>query len=143
MHAMDWERVGLSAIHVGTMRKVLEKSKTYSKIRTQGGVSNSSHQSVAFQLADMAVATESSELMVRAAAANLKSSAKQRTLGASMCKLFVSESLVQQCRAAIQLHGGNGYIRGKGPEQWMRDALSSTIYSGTSEMQRGIIAGLL
>lgn len=143
MRAMDWERVGLSAIHAGTMRKVLRRTAKYTQERQQGGIPNSSHQAVAFQLAEMAVAAETSQLMVQHAASMLEKSTKHRSQSAAMCKLHVSEALVDVCRKSIQLHGGAGYVEGVGPARWMRDALASTIYSGTSEMQRKIISSYL
>ena len=145
MGAMNWERIGLSAIHVGTMRKVLRATKAFCNQRKQGGVPISDHQSIAFQLADMSVATESSAQLVHWAAGALDSNIGQKELTrrAAIAKLHVSESLVAVCRTAIQLHGGVGYLKGTGPERWMRDALSSTIYSGTSEMQRKLIFGLM
>lgn len=145
MKAMDWERTGLSAVHVGTMERVFAKTVAFANLRHQGGCAIAKHQAVAFMIAEMKIAIETSRVLVEKAAATLghKASSKERTKAAAMAKLHTSEHLVEVCKKAMQIHGGSGYVHGVGPERWMRDALAATIYSGTSEIQRKLIAGLL
>jgi alkylation response protein AidB-like acyl-CoA dehydrogenase len=145
LRAMDWERVGLSAIHVGTMRKVLKRTIDYAQLRKQSGQSIASHQAIQFSIAEMATSVEASALLVMWAAEQLdrKGNSQERTRRAAMAKLQVSETFVDICRRAVQIHGGAGYVSGVGPERWLRDSLSSTIYSGTSEIQRKVIFSLL
>jgi alkylation response protein AidB-like acyl-CoA dehydrogenase len=73
----------------------------------------------------------------------LKQMNKPAALESSVAKLFVSESLVKSCQDALQIHGGYGYMVEQGIERDLRDALGSTLYSGTTEIQRNIIANSL
>lgn len=145
LRAMDWERVGLSAIHVGTMRRVLKRTVDYALLREQSGQPIAEHQAIQFSLAEMTTGLEASSLLVAWAASQLdqKGNSKERTRRAAMAKLQVSETLVDLCRRSVQIHGGAGYVAGVGPERWLRDSLSSTIYSGTSEIQRKLISSFL
>jgi hypothetical protein len=94
---------------------------------------------VAHRIADMKVQLEAARLLTYRAAWRLEH-ARNASLDASMAKLFVSESLVDAALATVQVHGGYGYMAEYEVERALRDALASTIYSGTSEMQRNIIA---
>ncbi|HEY7616797.1 MAG TPA: acyl-CoA dehydrogenase family protein, partial [Terriglobales bacterium] len=73
----------------------------------------------------------------------LKQQGKSAVLDAAIAKVYVSESLVQNCQDAIQVHGAYGYMTESGLERDLRDSVSATIYSGTSEIQRNIIAAWL
>ena len=138
--AMNWERVGMSACQVGSMQRILEKVVDYVRSRDVGGELLAHHQAIRFKIADMQTHVAAARLMVQKAASGLEG---DRTVArqAAMCKLFVSEHYVDLCRQAMQIFGGNGYMRAYGLERHMRDALASTIYSGTSEIQKKIIAG--
>lgn len=137
--AMDWERVLLVAGHVGAMERLLETSLRYARTRTQFGQTIGKFQAVAHKLADMKVRLEASRALVYQTAWRL---GRQRSvsLDASIVKLFVSEALVQVALDAVQVHGGNGYMVEFEVERAVRDAVGGTIYSGTSDMQRNIIA---
>jgi alkylation response protein AidB-like acyl-CoA dehydrogenase len=87
----------------------------------------------------MKVQLEAARLLVYRAAWRLEH-ARNASLDASIAKLFVSESLVQSALAAVQVHGGYGFMTEYEVERALRDAIGSTLYSGTSEMQRNIIA---
>ena len=87
----------------------------------------------------MKVNLEAARLLTYRAAWRLDHS-RSASLDAAICKLFVSESLVQAALATVQVHGGYGYMTEYEVERALRDAVGSTIYSGTSEMQRNIIA---
>ncbi|MCB0401864.1 MAG: acyl-CoA dehydrogenase family protein [Flavobacteriales bacterium] len=137
--AMDWERIGLSAMYVGTMQRLFEQAVTYSKNRVQGGTPIGKHQAVSHKIAEMKTHIHACRLMVYDAAAKL---GKERSVSelASMCKLFVSEHYINVCEQVMQIHGGNGYMEDYEIERCLRDAHASTIYSGTSEIQKNIIA---
>ncbi len=138
-HAMDWERICLFASHVGAMQRLLESGIQYARTRSQFGQPIGKFQAVAHKLVDLKVRLEAARLLTYQSATRLE---KTRTvsLDAAMTKLFVSESLVQGALDTMQVFGGYGYMTEYDIERWVRDALGSTIYSGTSEMQRNIIA---
>lgn len=139
MHSMDWERVCLFASHLGIMERLLEKSIAYARSRTQYGQQIGKFQAVAHRIADMKVQLEAARLLTYKAASRLE---KSRNVGldASIAKLFVSESLVKSALDTVQIFGGYGYMTEYEVERALRDAVGSTIYSGTSEIQRNIIA---
>ena len=137
--AMDWERTLLVALHVGTIERLLETSIAYAKSRKQFGQSIGKFQAIAHKIADMKVQLEAARLLVYRTATRLTTT-RAISLDASIAKLFVSESLVKTALDAVQLHGGYGYMAEYEVERALRDALGATIYSGTSEMQRNIIA---
>jgi alkylation response protein AidB-like acyl-CoA dehydrogenase len=137
--AMDWERICLFAGHVGTMERLLEQSIKYARTRTQFGQPIGKFQAIAHRIVDMKVQLEAARLLTYRAAWRL-GRVKNVSMDASMAKLFVSESLVKAALDAVQIHGGYGYTTDYELERALRDAVGSTIYSGTSEMQRNIIA---
>jgi alkylation response protein AidB-like acyl-CoA dehydrogenase len=137
--SMDWERALLGACHLGSMQRLLEGSIHYSRSRKQGGQLIGKYQAVSHQIADMKVRLEAARWLIFQAAASLDSS-REAGLHAAIAKLFASEAFVDSARAGIQVMGGYGYMVESEIERTMRDALGSTIYSGTSEMQRNIIA---
>jgi alkylation response protein AidB-like acyl-CoA dehydrogenase len=137
--AMDWERVVLSASHVGTMQRLLEGSIQHARTRMQFGQSIGKFQAVAHRLVDQQMACEAARLLVYRAASHLERS-KTVAREAAMAKLFTSEAYVETALTAIRTHGASGYMTGAEPERAVRDAVGSTIYSGTSDIQRNIIA---
>jgi hypothetical protein len=138
-HSMDWERICLFASHVGTMERLLEKAISYARTRTQFGQPISKFQAISHRIADLKVQLEAARLLTYRAAWRLNR-ARNVSLDASMAKLFVSESFVHAARSTMQIFGGYGYMTEYEVERVLRDALGSTIYSGTSELQRNIIA---
>ena len=141
-HAMDWERILLFATHVGQMERLLELGVAYARTRQQGGKAISKYQGVSHKLADLKVQLEVARLLLYRSATRLD---KTRTvsLDAAMTKLFVSESLVRGALDVLQVFAGYGYSVEYEIEREVRDALGSKIYSGTSEVQRNIIASWL
>jgi hypothetical protein len=137
--AMDWERICLFASHIGQMERLLEKSVAYARQRTQFGQPISKFQAVSHRIADMKVQLEAARLLVYRAAWRLER-ARSVSLDASIAKLFVSESLVRAALDTVQIFGGYGFMTEYEVERSLRDAIGSTLYSGTSEMQRNIIA---
>ena len=139
---MSWERIILFATMVGKQQRIIDECIEYTKSRKQGGQSISKYQAVSHTLATMKVNHYLSSLAVNHAA-EVKDLRKSAMLESSICKLFVSESLKAASLNAIQLRGGYGYMKEYGAEKDVRDSLASTIYSGTSEIQRNIIARLM
>lgn len=139
---MEWERSCLFAAHVGAMQSILEACVRYGRERQQFGRSIGKCQSISHKIADMKVRTELSRLMLHRVA-RLKGEGKRAPLESAMAKLFISESYVQTCTDAVQIHGAYGYCAEYDFERNLRDAVAGKIYSGTSEIQRNIIATFL
>jgi alkylation response protein AidB-like acyl-CoA dehydrogenase len=137
--AMDWERICLGATHIGTMERLLEQTLVYARTRAQFGQAIGKFQGVSHRVADMKVQLEAARLLAYRSAWRLDR-ARSVAMDASITKLFVSESLVNAALAAVQVHGGYGFMTEYEVERALRDAIASTIFSGTSEMQRNIIA---
>jgi alkylation response protein AidB-like acyl-CoA dehydrogenase len=138
-HAMDWERICLFAAHVGQMERVLERGVTYARTRQQFGKAISKFQGVSHKLADFKVQLECARLLTYRAATRLDKT-RGVALDAAMVKLMVSESLVKGAMDVLQIFAGYGYSTEYEIEREVRDAIGSRIYSGTSDMQRNIIA---
>jgi alkylation response protein AidB-like acyl-CoA dehydrogenase len=137
--AMDWERICLFASHIGQMERLLEKAVQYARQRTQFGQTIGKFQAVAHKISDMKVQLEAARLLVYRAAWRLERS-RTVSMDASIAKVFVSESLVRAALDTVQIFGGYGFMTEYDVERALRDAIGSTLYSGTSEMQRNIIA---
>lgn len=140
--AMDWERSFILAPALGTMRRQLADCVTYARARRQFGEPIGKREPVASKLVDMQLRLDTCRLLVDRVA-RLKQEGRRLTYEPSQVKLHVSESWVQASLDALQIHGGAGYMVELGVERDLRDALASKIYSGTSEIQRAIIAGFL
>ena len=141
-HAMDWERICLFAAHVGQMERLMERAIAYARTRQSGGKAIGKYQAVSHKIADMKVRVEAARLLIYHAASKLDKT-RGVSLDASISKLFVSEALVETARDAVQIFGGFGYTTEYEVERALRDAMGATIYSGTSEVQRNIIAAWL
>ena len=137
--SMDWERACLGATHVGTMQRLLEGSVAHARARKSGGQPIGKHQAVSHKIADMKVRLEASRLLVYQAAWRLERT-RAAAIDASIAKIHVSDSLVASAHDAVQIMGGYGFLVEQGVERTLRDSVASTIYSGTNEMQRSIIA---
>ncbi len=140
--SMEWERICLVAAHCGHMERLIDQCVAFAKTRVSFGNPIAKYQAISHRIADMKVRLEASRLLTYRAAAQLN---RKSSLGmdAAITKLFVSEALVQTARDAMQIFGGNGYMVDYGIERSVRDSLAATIYSGSSEMQRNIIANWL
>ncbi len=137
--SMEWERSLLPAAHLGTMERILEVSVKYAKERSAFGKTIGNYQSVANKITRMKMNIELGKgILYRCA--TLKGKNRRAPLDASICKLFISESLKQACLDAVQIHGGYGYMCEYEIERDLRDSIASTIYSGTSELQHNIVA---
>jgi alkylation response protein AidB-like acyl-CoA dehydrogenase len=141
-HAMTWERGFILATAVGAMQRQLETCLTYAKDRKQFGKSIGRFQPVADRLINMATRVETCRAMLYNVG-HVRTLGKSGVLEAAMAKLHISESWVQSCQDAIQIHGANGYDMDYGIERDLRDAIGSRIFSGTNEIQRVLIGSLL
>ena len=140
-HSMNWERACLFALYVGSMQRQLEESVAYAKSRKQFQVPIRSFQGVNHKIVDMKVRLEASRLLVYQAAWKLDhDGAVMPSAQSSIAKLFTSEAAVQSSLDAIQVHGGLGIMREGEVECYLRDAVPSRIFSGTSEIQKNTIA---
>lgn len=139
MTALDGGRIGISAQACGVARAAIEASVRYAKDRKAFGQPIAEFQALRFMLADMQTQLEAAELLCLRAA-SLKEAGRPFTREASMAKLFASEMSNRVCDRAVQIHGGYGYIDEFPVERYLRDARVQTIYEGTSEVQRLVIA---
>ncbi|MFD2441098.1 acyl-CoA dehydrogenase family protein [Paracoccus kondratievae] len=136
---LEGGRIGIAAQAVGMARGAYEAALAYARERITFGRPIIEHQAIAFRLADMATQIEAARLMVLRAA-KLREAGKPCLTEASMAKLFASEMAEKVCSAAIQLHGGYGYLSDYPVERIYRDVRVTQIYEGTSEVQRLVIA---
>ncbi len=137
--SMGWERACILATCLGTMRRQLERCIEYARTRKQFGQPIGKFQSVANRIVDMKLRYETARLLIYKVG-RLMELNKSADMDAAMAKLYVSESFVASCLDAIQIHGGAGYMTELEIERELRDSVGSTLYSGTSEVQRNIIA---
>jgi alkylation response protein AidB-like acyl-CoA dehydrogenase len=137
--SMDWERACLVAAHVGTIEWLVERAVDYARTRKQGGQTIGKFQAVSHRVVDAKIRLEASRLLTYRAAAGLN---KPRTasMNASIAKLFVSESLLTSAIDTVRVFGGYGLMTEYGIESVVRDSVAGTVYSGTSDIQRNIIA---
>lgn len=139
MVALDGGRVGIASQACGVGRAAVEASVKYVKARQAFGQLLEEFQALRFMLADMSTQQQAAELLTLRAA-GLKEKKQPFTREASMAKLFASEMSNRVCDRAVQIHGGYGYIDEFPVERYLRDARVQTIYEGTSEIQRLVIA---
>jgi alkylation response protein AidB-like acyl-CoA dehydrogenase len=139
MMALDGGRIGISAQAIGIARAALEESVAYAKDRKQFGKAIGEFQAIQWKLADSKVELDSAHLLCLRAA-SLKEAGKVFSREASMAKLYASEAANRICNRAVQIHGGYGYTREFAAERHLRDVRVTTIYEGTSEVQRLVIA---
>jgi len=138
--SLDNGRIGIAALSVGIAQAALDEAKNYAKDRTAFGQPIAEFQAIQHKLADMATEVEAARLLTLRAAAMKDANHKQTGTFASMAKLFASETANKVCAEAVQIHGGNGFSRHYNVEKYYRDARITTIYEGTSEMQRIVIS---
>lgn len=136
---LEGGRIGIAAQAVGMARAAFEAATAYAKERQSFGKPIIEHQAVGFSLADMATQIEAARQLVLHAA-SLRDAGRPCLTEASMAKLFASEMAEKVCSAAIQVHGGYGYLADYPVERIYRDVRICQIYEGTSEVQRLVIA---
>jgi len=138
-HSMGWERACILASHVGAMQRQLETCVEHAKTRQQFGQSIGKFQGVSSMVVDMRLRVETARLLLYRAGW-LRSQGEEAIEEVALAKLHLSECFVQSSLQAIQIHGGYGYSTEFGIERDLRDALGGRLYSGTSEIQREIVA---
>jgi alkylation response protein AidB-like acyl-CoA dehydrogenase len=137
--ALDSGRVGIACQAIGIGTAALAAAVRYAKDRHSFGQPIARHQAIQFMLADVATELEAATLLALRAAA-LKEAGKPFTREGSMAKVFGTEKANKACDVAVQVHGGYGYIDEFPVERHYRDARITTIYEGSSEIQRMVIA---
>jgi alkylation response protein AidB-like acyl-CoA dehydrogenase len=137
--SMAWERACILATCLGTMRRQLERCVEHARRRKQFGQPIGKFQSVANRIVDMKLRYETARLLTYKVGWLMQKN-KSADMDAAMAKLYVSESFVKSCLDAVQVHGGAGFLTELELERELRDSVGSTLYSGTSEIQRNIIA---
>jgi alkylation response protein AidB-like acyl-CoA dehydrogenase len=140
--SMEWERGCILANYLGLMRRQLERSINHARTRKQFGKPIGKFQSVANLIVDMKVRLDTCRPLVYRIGW-LKERNLPAMLESAVAKLYVSQALVANCQDAIQMFGGYGYMVEQGIERELRDAIASKLYSGTSEIQRNLIAKCL
>jgi hypothetical protein len=139
LSALDGGRIGIASQATGTMRAALDAATRYARERRAFGRAIGEFQAISFALADMRTAHDAARLMTLRAAW-LKEHGRPFSREASMAKLLASESAQSVVAKAVQIHGGYGYVDEYPVERYFRDARVQTIYEGTSEIQRLVIA---
>jgi alkylation response protein AidB-like acyl-CoA dehydrogenase len=139
LQILDGGRISIAALAVGLAQAALDAAIPYAQTREQFGRPIGTFQGVAFLIADMATEIEAARLMVHKAAW-LKDQGRDYGLVAAEAKLFASEVSSRVTNAAIQVHGGYGYVTDYPVERFMRDAKLTEIGEGTSQVQRLVIA---
>jgi alkylation response protein AidB-like acyl-CoA dehydrogenase len=142
MSALDHGRISLGAGCVGIAQGCLDASLAYTRERTQFGRPVASFQLVQELLADIAVETEAARLLVWRAA-SVADRGERHTVEASYAKYFASEVAVRAANAAVQAHGGYGYVDEYPVGKYLRDARVTTLYEGTSQIQKLLIGRAL
>jgi alkylation response protein AidB-like acyl-CoA dehydrogenase len=139
--SMEWERICILGSHLGAMQRLLETCVKYARERKQFGQAIGKFPAIANKVAEMDIRLETARLVLYKAAW-LKKQGKHPLREAAIAKTYVSEACIQTCMDAIQIHGGYGYMTEYEIERELRDAIAGKIYSGTTEIQKMIIAGL-
>jgi acyl-CoA dehydrogenase len=140
MATFEATRPAVGAQALGIARAAYEYSLEYAKERKQFGRAIIENQAIAFKLADMKMRVDASRLLIWRAAWMAATKTPFTSGEGSMSKLFASETAVKVTEEAIQILGGYGYVREFPVERWHRDSKIFTIFEGTSEIQRLIIA---
>ncbi len=141
-HAMLWERSCLFALYLGSMQTALDRVVEHAKTRRQFGRALGDFQAVSHRIADMKVRLEAARALLYRACFKLDRDEDAR-LDVAIAKLFVSEAAVQSGLDAMELFGGLGVASESGVERFLRDALPARTVSGTSDIQRTLIARAL
>ncbi len=139
MSTLDGGRIGIASQALGIAQGAYESALEYSKERIQFGRPICHQQIISFKLADMATKLRASRLMVYSAA-DLKENHESYSMESAMAKQYVSDNCLEIVNDALQIFGGNGYLKGMEVERAYRDAKICTIYEGTNEIQRIVIA---
>ncbi|MDM1072789.1 acyl-CoA dehydrogenase family protein [Empedobacter brevis] len=139
MNVLNGGRIGIASQALGIAQGAYELALDYAKIRKAFKTEIINHQAVAFKLADMATNITAARMLCFKAAVE-KDEGKDISISGAMAKLFASKTANDVASEAVQIHGGNGYVREYHVERMMRDAKITQIYEGTSEIQKIVIS---
>lgn len=139
MKTLSGGRIGIAAQALGIAAGAYELALKYSKERKAFGTEIANHQAIAFKLADMHTQIEAARLLVYKAARD-KDNGVNYDLSGAMAKLYASQVAMETSVEAVQIHGGNGFVKEYHVERLMRDAKITQIYEGTSEIQKIVIS---
>ncbi len=139
MTTLDGGRIGIASQALGIAQGAYESALAYSKQRVQFGKPIAFQQAIQFKFADMATKLRSARLLVYSAA-DLKEAHADYSMEAAMAKKYASDIALEVCNDALQIYGGSGYLKGMDVERFYRDAKITTIYEGTNEIMRVVIA---
>ena len=143
MKTLSGGRIGIAAQALGIAAGAYDLAREYSKVRKAFGTEICNHQAIAFKLADMHTSIAAARHLVMKAAWD-KDQGNNYDMSGAMAKLFASQTAMDVTVEAVQVHGGNGYVKEYHVERLMRDAKITQIYEGTSEIQKIVISrGLL
>jgi hypothetical protein len=140
MQGLDGGRLNIAACALGAARACFDKAREHLLDRRQFGRPLAEFQALQFRLADMATGLEAARLMVHRAAAALDAKAEDATMRCAMAKRLATDVAFEVCDAALQLHGGYGYLKDYQIERYLRDVRVHQILEGTNEIMRVIIA---
>ncbi|RLZ12308.1 acyl-CoA dehydrogenase [Faecalibacter macacae] len=139
MNVLNGGRIGIASQALGIAQGAYELALDYAKIRKAFGTEIINHQGVSFKLADMATNISAARMLCYKAASE-KDAGQDISVSGAMAKLFASTTAMNVTTEAVQIHGGNGYVREYHVERMMRDAKITQIYEGTSEIQKIVIS---
>ncbi len=139
MKTLAGGRIGIAAQALGIAAGAYELAKKYSKERKAFGTEIMNHQAIAFKLADMHTQIDAARMLVYKAAVD-KDQHRNYDLSGAMAKLYASQVAMETTVEAVQIHGGNGFVKDYHVERMMRDAKITQIYEGTSEIQKVVIS---
>ncbi len=139
MATLDGGRIGIASQALGIAQGAYDAAVDYAKERVQFGKPIAFQQAISFKIADMATKLRTARFLVYSAA-ELKEHHEPYAMEAAMAKMYASDAALEICNDALQIHGGNGFLKGMEVERAYRDAKITTIYEGTNEIQRVVIA---
>lgn len=139
MSTLDGGRIGIAAQALGIAQGAYEQALDYAKERIQFGKPIAAQQGISFKLADMATKLRCARFLVYSAA-ELKEAHSSYSMEAAMAKMYASDIALEVTNDAVQIFGGTGFLKGMDVERMYRDAKITTIYEGTNEIQRVVIA---
>jgi len=139
MKTLAGGRIGIASQALGIAGGAYDLAREYSKVRKSFGTEICNHQAIAFKLADMHTSIEAAKLLVMKAAWD-KDQGNNYDMSGAIAKLYASQVAMDVTIEAVQVHGGNGYVKEYHVERLMRDAKITQIYEGTSEIQKIVIS---
>ena len=137
--SIERERACIFGFAIGAMQRQLDEAVAFANGRVVGGTAIAIHQAISHRISNMALRLEVARRLLYQMTA-LKASGKRMPSEAAITKIFISEAFIQSSMDALHIRGGSGYTREGGVEQALRDALGGTLYSGTNDVLRNLVA---